>query len=94
MFKSGIFDFEIMFVQMRTNIGILGRQNEVFVFIDLGGTVWFFLFVSHLCVFDAGRLSPESVWPWRMGRDCTGNCWISDQYQYGACVPEIHAQGD
>jgi len=40
---------------------LVGKQNEVFVFIDLGGAVWLFLPVSHLCVFDAGRLSPESI---------------------------------
>ena len=61
-------------------------QNEVFVFIDLGGSVWFFLFVSHLRFFDAGRLSPESVFPGGMGCDCAGNYRIPYQHQHGALL--------
>ena len=62
MFKSGIFDCMVLPVQSPADrIILLGRQNEVSVFIDMGGTVWFFLYISHLSVFDAGHLSSGSV---------------------------------
>ena len=62
MFKSGIFDCMVLPAQSPTNrIILLGRQNEISVFIDMGGTVWFFLYISHLSVFDAGYLSSGSV---------------------------------
>ena len=70
---------------------VIGRQNEISVFVDLGGAVWFFMFVSHLCIFDAGRLPSEPVSTWRMGCDCAGNHRISYQYQHGTFLFAIHA---
>jgi len=58
--------------------------NEVFVLIDLGGAVWFFLSVSDLRVFDAGCISPGSVSSGRMGHHRAGNHRLSDQYQHSA----------
>ena len=69
-----------------------GDNHEVSVFIDLGGAVWFFLFVSHLPVPDAGQLSPEAICSRRMDRDCAGNYRISYQHQHGTFLPAVHAQ--
>ena len=55
------------------------KENEVFVFTDVGRAVWFFLFVSYLCVFVAGGLSSESVWLRCMGCDTAGIYWFSYQ---------------
>jgi len=95
MIKSEILDFApLVCAAVCGQDRFAGNQNEVSVFIDLGGTVWFFLFVSHLCVFDLGRLSPEPVCSWRMGRDCTGNYRVSYQYQYSARLLAVYAERD
>ena len=70
------------------------RENEVFVFVDLGGAVWFFLLVSYLHIFDAGRISSAALQPRRMDRDCAGNHRFSYQYQYGAFLSALYAQRD
>ena len=74
-----------------TGIPVRSR-NEIFVFIDLGGSVWFFLFVSNLCIFNSGRLSAEKVWPWRMDCDCVGNYRVSYQSQHSASMSAVYAK--
>ena len=71
-----------------------GKQNEVFVFIDLGGTVRVFLLISYLCVFDLGRLSSGAVSSWRMGCDCTGRYRFSDQYPHSTHLSAVYAKGN
>lgn len=63
MIKSEIFDFMLLvYTDIDRQERFTGRLNEVSVFIDVGGSVWFLLFVSHLYVFDAWCISSESVW--------------------------------
>ena len=62
MIKSEIFDFmPLVCAVVYEQDHLAGRHHEVSVFIDLGGSVWFFLFISYLYLFDIGRLSPGAV---------------------------------
>ena len=81
-------------ISMKTSYGLRGNINEVFILVDLGGAVRFFVFVSYLRLPDAGCIPAAQVYPWRMGCDCAGNHWFADQYQHGAFLLAGHVQRD
>ena len=62
MIKSEICDFmQPACISMNTSGGLRGNINEVFILVDLGGAVRFFVFVSYLRLPDAGRIPAAQI---------------------------------
>ena len=62
MIKSEICDFmQLVCISIKTSFSLRGNINEVFILVDLGGAVRFFVFVSYLRLPDAGRIPAAQV---------------------------------
>ena len=67
------------------------KENEVFVFADVGRAIRVFLFNSYLCISNVGRVSSGTVSTWRMGGYRAGDHRFSDQHHHCAVVSSRYA---